>query len=391
MTDFGAHRRMLVGLTFTALAAAIPACGDGTTDGNAGEEVPLHHAEVDLRIGSVEGDGADVFGSVSGLELDPEGRIYVSDIQAHEIRVFHDDGGHAFTIGRHGSGPGELDSPCCLGFAPDGRLWVRDNGNARYVAFDVDADAAAPVATVRMNHGDANRHAATTFDAEGRLIDIGSRPDPSTGDVRTVLFHVGEDGEVEREVVAPGPQGPDELVHAVPVAVGEVQVTRYFHQPFGPRHVMAHGPGGSHADAVTSRYRVRWFSGDGTLVRTLSNPDAVGPPLTPEQRARGDSMIAADEATAGTSMPFGVPERRPVLASLHFDGSGHLWVERTAPPGERRLADVYDDQGELVRRVSLPAELQLMYGVLRPDVVLGVVSDELGVQYVVRLRVGEAP
>lgn len=382
-----APNRVVGAVVLAALLVGTSACGDRGSEVGGVDDVPLRHAEVDLRIGSVEGEGADLFGSVSGLELDAAGRIYVSDIQAHEIRVFREDGTHSFTIGRHGSGPGEMDSPCCLAFAPDGRLWVRDNGNARYVGFAVGQDGAEPVATARMNHGDANRHVTTTFSADGHLIDIGTRPDPSTGEPQTVLFHLGESGEVEREVIAPRPEDPDGLVHAVPVTMGEIQMTRYFHQPYGPLHVTAYGPEGSHADAVTATYRVRWYSGDGSLLRTISDPDAVGPELTPEQRARADSMIAGDAAMAGASMPFGVPDRHAVIASLHFDKSGQLWVERTTLPGDRRLADVYDPSGELVMRVSLPAGLHLMYGVLRPDLALGVMIDEFDVQYVARVRV----
>lgn len=337
--DVVGTRRSLREIGGSALALMVVAlgCEGPATDRSAFDEVPLSHAEVDLRIGSIEGEGADVFGQVTGLALDDAGRIYVADGQAHEIRVFRTDGSHAFTIGQQGSGPGEMNSPCCLSFAPDGRLWVRDNGNARYVGFDLRDGGVDPSATLRMNHGDANRHVATTFSAAGGLIDIGTRPDPSTGDPRTVLFHLGADGQVEREVVAPAPAEGEDLSHAVQVPMGEVRITRYFHQPYGPRHVVAYGPAGSHADAVTSRYNVRWYSGDGVLLQVVSNPDAVGPLLTVAEQARADSLIAAYRAMAGAPMPFGVPARHPVIAALHFDSSGQLWVERTVTQGERSL------------------------------------------------------
>jgi hypothetical protein len=371
-------------LAFMAATVTL-ACGD---EGRARADVsvPQLHAVEDLRIGSVEGDGPDVFGWISGIAVDDAGRILVADMQANEVRVFDAEGAFRFRIGRHGGGPGEFSSPCCLAIAPDGRLWVRDNGNARYVAFEIDADGATAVRTIRMQHSDANRHVATTFDDAGRLIDIGSRPDPLTGTPRTIRFHMMSDGTPAQEVVAPAAPNPDALVHRVPVQTGNATFVRFFHQPFGPRHLLAHGPEGAIADAVSSAYEVRWHAADGSLLHVIARPDVVGPSLTPEQRQRGDSLIASFAAAAGGPMPFTLPDRQPPIGALRFDASGRLWVQRTAPPGEPRPVDIYDRDGRLAAQLELPAGLDLEYGVVRPDLLVGVSRDELGVDYLVRLR-----
>lgn len=372
-------------------AGLTAACDRGTgTPGRGGIDVPPHRAEPDLTIGSVDGEDAYVFGRVSGLAMDDAGRIYVADLHAHEVRVFDDEGEHRFTIGRRGGGPGELSSPCCLAFGPDGFLWVRDNGNARYVAFEVGAQDATAVATQRMSHSDVNRHVATTFDESGRLVDVGMRPDPATGEARTTRFHVRPGGDVEQEVSAPLPPDPDALVHRVPVRFGDATGIQYFYQPYGPRHLVAHGPGGMHADAVSSSYSVRWYLGDGTLLRVVELPGESGPALTATQRTRADSMIAADARVAGTAMPFSRPQQHPPLAALRFDQDGRLWVQRTVLPGEPNRADVYGRDGERVGTVEFPAGLDLGYGVVRSDMLLGVMRDELGVEYVVRMRMTHA-
>jgi len=368
-------------------AMTFAACGGDRDAASVEAEVPLLRAEPGLRIGSLEGDDAYVFGFVSGIAVDDAGRILVADMHAHEIRVFDADGTHRFSFARRGAGPGELSQPCCLAFAPDGLLWVRDNGNARYVGFEVGDDTATPVATRRMEHSDANRHVATTFDDAGRLIDIGSRPDPTTGAPQTMHFHLGADGEVAREVAAPLPPDPDALVHRVQVRMGESVGIRFFYQPFGPRHMLAHGPEGMFADVVSSSYEVRWYASDGSLLHTIARPATVGPQLTPEQRARADSLIAANARVAGASMPFDTPQRHPPIAALHFDEAGRLWVQRTTLPGEPRQVDIYARDGALVERVEFPPGLDLSYGVLRPDVLVGVMRDELDVEYVVRLEV----
>jgi hypothetical protein len=160
----------------------------------------------------------------------------------------------------------------------------------------------------------------------------------------------------------------------------------FFYQPFGPRHLIAHGPGGIHADAVSSTYEVRLYSADGNLETVITRAGERGPPLTPEQRARADSMIAADGRRAGSAMPFSAPERNPVLAGLEFDEGGRLWVVRTALPGEPREVDVYDMDGSLVERIVYPAGLQLTYAVLSDTMIVGVKRDEMDVPYVVRFR-----
>jgi hypothetical protein len=384
-------RKRVVILAAALAAALTAACDRGTgAPGRGGIDFPQLRAEPDLAIGSMEGEEAYVFGRVSGLARDDAGRIYVADLHAHEVRVFGEDGEHRFTLGRRGGGPGELSSPCCLAFGPDGLLWVRDNGNARYVAFEVSEQNATAVATQRMSHSDANRHVATTFDEAGRLVDVGMRPDPATGEARTTRFHVRPGGDVEKEVSAPLPPDPEALVYRVPVRFGDATTgIRYFYQPYGPRHLVAHGPGGMHADAVSSRYHVRWYLEDGNLLRVVELPGESGPALTTTQRTRADSMIAADARVAGTAMPFSPPQRHPPLAALRFDQDGRLWVQRTVLPGEPNRADVYGRDGERVATVEFPAGFDLGYGVLRSDMLLGVMRDELGVEYVVRMRMEE--
>src|SRR5688572_9369050 len=79
----------------------------GGPDRTDPSDVHLLRGVVDLVIGRTEGDGPDVFGRVSGVAQDSEGRIYVADALAHTIGVFGPSGSHLYTIGREGSGPGE--------------------------------------------------------------------------------------------------------------------------------------------------------------------------------------------------------------------------------------------------------------------------------------------
>ncbi|MDE2877046.1 MAG: hypothetical protein OXQ93_16510, partial [Gemmatimonadota bacterium] len=57
-----------------------------------------------LRIGSLD-DTCDAFGRIMSLAVDGDGRIYVDDSQANEIRVFSPEGECVRTFGRSGEGP----------------------------------------------------------------------------------------------------------------------------------------------------------------------------------------------------------------------------------------------------------------------------------------------
>jgi len=90
----------------------------------------------ELRIGSVEGEGPEVFGEVEAFEVDGEGRILVLERIAAQLIVFDAAGGHVRTIGRRGGGPGEFMQPVAMHFAPDGHLWVVDVGTHRTSVLD---------------------------------------------------------------------------------------------------------------------------------------------------------------------------------------------------------------------------------------------------------------
>jgi hypothetical protein len=171
------------------------ACAPGAEQ-EAGDSPPILEATIDLSIGSAEGSGADVFGRVGGVLGMPDGRILVSDLQANEIRVFDADGHHLFTFGREGEGPGDLGGPCCLALGPDGTVWVREAMNGRYSAFEVGADGAQFIRTVRQRHGAMGLMAPLTFDAEGRLVDVGERVSPNGDGSERVRYHLDSDGEI---------------------------------------------------------------------------------------------------------------------------------------------------------------------------------------------------
>jgi hypothetical protein len=111
-------------------SAGIPIVSN--TGAGAWEPVEAWVVGEDLLIGTAEGDAEYQFGQIVGVDADEEGRIYVLDQQAREVRVYGPDGRFLHSMGKAGSGPGELSpnaGPVFVG--PDGTVTVPDLMNQR--------------------------------------------------------------------------------------------------------------------------------------------------------------------------------------------------------------------------------------------------------------------
>jgi hypothetical protein len=379
-----ASGRILLVVVAACVAAA---CGEAG-DARRGSTLT---GVVDLTIGSMEGDDELVFGRVSGLVLHPDGRIIVSDVQANQVRVFSPAGEFLFAFGREGAGPGEMSGPCCLAFDRDGRLWVRDGGNARYSVFDLGEREARLVRTVKMAHGDVNRWAPVTFDAEGRVIDIGSRLDQQTGQLRTMRFHVDSTGAISTTVQVHAAPQESLAVHLVRRNTPQGTITRYLWQPYGAQELLAYSPTGDFAYALSTKYEIARYDVTGHGVQHIEGPASDGPPVTEVERSEAEKQMDADARWVGgtrASLPFDIPERKPVLSRLFYDLDGRLWVLFSVTRDASMFAHVYDAHGDFLHEARWPTGIDLSNGAIRGDIGLGVLRDSLDVQRIVRLRFG---
>lgn len=362
-------------------------CSDGAEEAADALRPEPRVADIDLVIGEREGAEPYLFGNISGLAVDGEGRIFVADFQAHEIRVFGPDGSHQFTFGGKGKGPGELYRPCCLAWGPDGHLWVRDGQNRRYTAFKVAGKKVEPVEHVSITHGTFGLLSATTFDRHGHLIDVGAEGPPvGPGRFQLVPIHRSmQDSTVRKQEV---PVAPQDRV-AVFQATTEEGYARFYHEPYGPDDAMAHGPRGEWAFSITDRYEVVRFNATGDTVHAIER-SVRGPSLSPAEEAWAESqmeeIVEETDASPG-EIPFDIPDRKPPLQHIFFDEGGRLWVQRTVPDSvDLAEADVYDRDGTLVDVVRWPVGVDLEYGYIREGVAYGTRSTSATVPQVVRLR-----
>lgn len=137
------------------MATAIVITAIGAVGVSAAVADPVQTAQQDTvtavvaaRIGSEPlGDETEeyIFGEVTSVAADSDGRIYVADRLTPSVRVFGSDGEFVAWIGREGEGPGEFTWPVDILPAVDGRLFVK---GSRITAFAASASSEYPDAVV---------------------------------------------------------------------------------------------------------------------------------------------------------------------------------------------------------------------------------------------------
>lgn len=115
--------------------------------GSSGNLFVLDKDGAKVVIMGIDGNVAGGFGSKgkkqgmfrepSGLALDENDNIYVSDTGNDRIQVFDSKGKYIFEFGGGGSGDGKLDSPQGIIYTK-GKIWVADTGNNRVQSFSKD-------------------------------------------------------------------------------------------------------------------------------------------------------------------------------------------------------------------------------------------------------------
>lgn len=326
-------------------------------DGSAQGKI---QATEELNIGNALSGGPLEFVAVSGLEVDGEGRIYVSDLLAHEIRVFNSDGTHSHSFGRKGEGPGELDRPYGVLLDLHGRIWVREVGNMRFSLFERDGTF---LGVIPIRHRTVGTWRAG-FDPSGHLMEWAFlRPFSTTqdGSVRWDerarsrfdlafwLLRFREDGSLLDTLPPLRSELPTNYYQRVPPRVASLD--------------FAIDTKGSVWFALSDRYRVWRRTMEGDTLLTFSLPAEALP--DPEREE-----------------PFKIVHR--VLT----DEVGHVFVlPQTKEVTELGTAvDAFDSTGIFLARILLPVTVQQEPLLVRGGALYGVTRDSLDVPHVVRLR-----
>jgi hypothetical protein len=353
--------------------------------------------EPTLRIGAVSGPEAYQFTDVVGAVRTGEGRIVVADQGASELRVFGPDGGFLFRIGRNGEGPGEFRRLEYVGVFGSDSLVTFDSALRRIQIFGPD--------------GEFVRSQVLETMGEARI------PDKVIGLMENALAirYLDFGTEVPNGVV----RWPHEIVALLDLDTGHLDSLAWV--PGSEASVVQRPNGGySHGVFVFGKGdefsacwdRVALVSTDTFSVRML---DAQGRPFLTVRRNVGTPPVTNQvveqyvEGTMGVVFPpeSGASEEDmrlfrqnlydrpraatlPVLRSIHLDVEGNLWVEPDFLPGEPAPPwQVFRSDGTWLGAVTMPPDLdrgfiayQAPYLRIGPDFLLGIFTDEMGVEYV---------
>jgi len=329
----------------------------------------------ELRIGTVDGDGPEVFGSINTMDADPLGRIWVFDSQAQELRVFGADGAHVRTIGRRGGGPGEFAQVTKVELAPDGDIWVMDPQNNRISVFD----------TAGTYVGD--RHAAGgfiilpwpgRFDTSGRYY----APIPRTGE----RFRIGMlryDSQLTPMDTLDVPRDPVQR-ESFSSPDGRMMAG----VPYQGGLTWRLSPAGTIWAMLSDQYRLFELTPSGDTLRTVTR-EFTALPVTAADRDQARENMKWFTDQGGPVDWSRLPDSKPATETLYFDDRGNVWVVPvTEEADRRRLLDVFDPEGRFLGTVRLPFQLaQSAFPVFRDSVVWAVARDDLDVPWVVKARI----
>ncbi len=350
----------------------------------------------ELRIGVAEGDPEYQFGNITGIDADSDGRIYVLDQQAQEVRIFDAQGTLLRTMGRGGSGPGEL-SPGA------GPLFVVRG----------DTVLVPDVMLQRVNRFLAGGEEAGSFPlpmAEGIPVAWAMTPD---GRVAHQLMRFPFPGQPQTEastetpIVARGTDGSSDTLAVIPAGEtfrmqgGAMQI-----RMFEPEPVWDIAADGSILPAVNTDYSIEVRGPDGTPTLVIRKPFERAPVTATDREAFMELFHDAwrragvpPAAVQQLEQSISFAEHYPALARVKAGPGNTIWVQqvKTAAMAKESGAgfnlqdsgsprwDVFDAEGRYLGVVEFPASFALMG--FDGDVTYGVLRDEFDVQYAARLRV----
>jgi hypothetical protein len=351
--------------------------------------VPRPALVEDLRIGVVEGAPEYQFGAASGLDVDvgADGRIYVLDRQASNVRVFSPSGDYLMTMGRRGQGPGELSGGTAVMVTPGDTVWVVDGYPLarRLVAFTPNGEAAGTLPLA--------------------LEDLPDRWEPSSRGVFLVqLRRDADDRPIILAALNPQTGSIDTVLALEPVERTRSGVL------YDATPTWALLEGGRIVGGRSDEHRLVVSNRAGSIERVITRATPRRPISDTEREAAIEARreVFATFPTAGRSPEAlrriqedfeqqiantTVADYWPAYTTIMSGPGGTLWTRRFFTPAEVEAAgeegipnlwDVYDTEGRLLGPIELPRSFSPRRTV--GDHLYGIAHDELGVSYVVKLR-----
>jgi len=403
-------------LTILALAGWLAACGgdaapswQGSMTDSAGVTVvqnpadglwaPGHEWTVTeaLRIGTAEGDPDYQFGMLAGIAVASDGRIIAADLQGQHVKVFSPTGAYERTIGKPGSGPGELGlgiSAVIVGQSDT--LFVVDGGNQRVNIYLLDGTFVGS-SRIDIQQGLPLRWEGAK---DGRIVSQVRRVQfpgqPAPTDSSDVIVVRGADGSIS-DTLLKVPSGK-----TFQLGGPRPEVKLFSSEPAWALY------GSGVMYGINDAYRFGIYAPGGALERVITKPFAPQPVSEGDQQAMMEAFERLwkqfglnQQRVAQAKQTIKFADRYPAYLQLLEGVNGSIWVQgvqsaSNLPPELKesynpqldlgsRSWDVFDADGRYLGVVNMPVRFQPVRFV--GNDIYGIQRDDLDVQYVVKLHV----
>lgn len=357
----------------------------------------------ELSIGELDGPEEYLFGRISSITVDADGRVFVLDGQARDIRVFDSDGTYVETVARRGEGPGELSNPTSVAVLPDGRVLAHEAGEML-------------VKVVGPEPGDRERWAYPSdgivvpvkplrIDAGGRIVVPAAS---SAGRHFSEYFAVmSANGELLDSLSPPGSGfEPPSVEVRLPFPM-DGRWTASAPVPLTARHYWTMHPNGHFVTGISSDYRIELGRDDGVLrIERVYEPVAMTAAERGYHRERTERGMRRTQPDWSWNGPP-IPETKRPFRGLVAGRDGRIWVQlwTEAHPVDNEnhnpdnpfsdpviwespvRYDAFEPDGAYLGALAAPDGFRdWPEPIFEGDHVWAVTRDELGVERVVRYR-----
>lgn len=337
-------------------------------------------AQPRVSIGVTEGAPEYLLTQVQSLGFLGDGSIYVAQLRSPpQVRIYDASGTHVRSIGRDGSGPGELSGILWADVLGD-TLRVYDFWAARMTYFGLDGSLLREVSVPTLGGRPAVEVVSSPGFAGGDILATANRfvpPDAAIGPGRSTTFalRIAPTGEVV-DSFPPLPfvdyERTAERVAMIPFArvSGFLPHDSLLYVTTGDGFsVEVRGPGGTLRRVFRHDGARRAVTGD--LIEALRE-ERLAAARDDAQRQR------VEQSLREVAFPDALPS---YSRALFVDDRGDLWVERYVGPGDaEREWDVFDGTGAFVTTVAVPAAFELV--AVQDSRALGTWTDEMDVETV---------
>jgi sugar lactone lactonase YvrE len=361
---------------------------------------------ADLSVGVFEGAEEEMFGDVAAIAVSPAGDLFVLDRHVPTVRHFAADGRYLASLGREGSGPGEIKRPDGMTMHPDGRLLVRDPGNGRMNVYAPDSTSLP--SWPLPGGGGWNTSDPVRTDTAGNtytLVLLEAGVDVTEWTYGLARFDsAGRHTDTLR--VPAWDYEPARLTARRENSSSSTSV------PFSAFRVWDFSPLGYFLGGVNADYRLDLYRPAAPVLRIERAWTPV--PVLAAEKAEQEHRITENFKRSYGSWKWngpGIPDTKPAYRDVFVAPDGRLWVQLSQPgrefmteaealEEERRtnrpqvrhrepvVFDVFEPDGRYLGVVRTPDEFQTSPPpVIRGDTVWAVTRDSLDVQRVVRYRV----